>query len=490
MNNHGTINISDYKNSLYNVLNFLANPLSMFFAIPIFISYLGIEMFGIWILINSIISSLRFFDSGIGNSIIKFVSKYRSNDDVLNINKIINNCFFIFSLIIIIVLLISFILINNDAVIRFFNIANNQIHLVREALFYSLILGSIKLFENLVLSILKGYERFDYFAILSVSSRVILIITQIITAIYYASLDKIFLYSCYSSSIFLLLEFVFIKVIIKEIYFSHYLINKKTIKEIYSFGLWSWFYSILSIISIQFDKLIIIKLTNPTILGYYGIAFFIYNNLHSFLSSSVNWLFPKISKLIELKTNVEVIYHKCQLILTLVGISGILLFYVFNESILTYWIDSETYLNTYNYIKLFLIINILNIITIAPYYFLNAGGYVKINTMLKLLGVLLTLFSMILFYYLFDVIGIILARAISPLIIGSISRNYVSSRLFHQYNIYSGFIMLIPILLIISIITIYELNVMNSSLLIVNIALIIISYYYVYYKKIKGIVNV
>ena len=73
MNNHETISSLDYKNTFFNILNFLASPIAMFFAIPIFISYLGIEKFGIWILINSIIGSLRFIDAGLGNSIIKFV---------------------------------------------------------------------------------------------------------------------------------------------------------------------------------------------------------------------------------------------------------------------------------------------------------------------------------------------------------------------------------------------------------------------------------
>ena len=159
MKDQSNINYTDYKNTFFNILSFLASPIAMLFAIPIFISYLGIEKFGIWILINSIISSLRFIDAGLGNSIIKFVSKYKGKNDNLNINKIINNSFLIFSLIIVLTLLVSLLILKFDGFILFFNVDLEHLQIVRQALFYSVILLCIKLFENLILSVFKAYER-------------------------------------------------------------------------------------------------------------------------------------------------------------------------------------------------------------------------------------------------------------------------------------------------------------------------------------------
>lgn len=490
MSDYETINISDYKNTFFNILNFIVHPMAMLIAIPIFIFYLGIEIFGIWILINSIISHLRFFDPGLGNSIIKFVSKYRSKNDILNINKIINNIFFIFLLIVLILLFISFIIFKFDGFILFFNIHSNYVLMVREALFYSVILLCIKLLESLLLSVYKAYERFDYFAIFSIISRLFLIGTQIFAVIYFSSLAKVFLYSCYSASIVLIFEFFLLKKIFKNITFSYTLINKQTFQEIFSFGFWSWIYSCLSIFSNQIDKIIVVKLTNPIILGYYSIAFFVFNNLHALLSSSVSWLFPKISRLSELKVDIKKIYYKCQFILTLVGTVGILFIYAFDELILTLWIDHEVYINTHQYIKLFLLSNLLLIITIPPYYFLNATGFVKINTMLKIFGVSLTIVSMFIFNILIGIYGIIIARSLAPLIIGSISRNYVNSKCFNQSNMFYGFQMLIPLLLIICCVLFYEFNITHFGLVTINLFLILISFYYFYFKKMKDFENV
>ena len=81
--------------------------------------------------------------------------------------------------------------------------------------------------------------------------------------------------------------------------------------------------------------------------------------------------------------------------------------------------------------------------------------------------------------------GIILARSLAPLIIGSISRNYVNSKCFNQPNMLHGFQVLIPLLLIISCALFYEFNITHFGLITINFFLILISFYYFYFKKVK-----
>ncbi len=488
MNDQETINYTDYKNTFFNILNFLASPIAMFFAIPIFIYYLGIEKFGIWILINSIINTIRFVDAGLGNSIIKFVSKYKARNDFLNINRIINNSFLIFFIIIFITLLISLFVLKFDSFILFFNINPGDLSIVRQSIFYAIILLCLKLFENLVLSVFKAYERFDYFAFFSIISRVFLILTQIVAVIYFSSLSKVFFYSCYTAFIIIILELFFLKNVFQNFTFSKKLINIETIREIYSFGLWSWLLSCVSIFQRHIDKFIVIKLADPIILGYYGIAFFIFENIHAFLATSVSWLFPKISRLSEKKINVSNIYYKSQFVLTFVGIILSLFIYFFDEFILTLWIDYQTYSNVYLYVKLFLALNLLYIITIPPFYFLNAMGYVKTNTEFQIYGVSLTLIFMFILYPFYGIYGIILARCLNPFIIGSIARNYVNKKcLNNPVSNFYGFKMLIPLLLIILCIALYEFKINNFILYGASIVLFSFSYYLIYYKKLKNV---
>jgi len=77
---------------------------------------------------------------------------------------------------------------------------------------------------------------------------------------------------------------------------------------------------------------------------------------------------------------------------------------------------------------------------------------------------------------------------VNPLIIGSIARYYVNKKcLNNSSKRFYGFQMLIPLLLIILGITLYEFNINNFIIITINIFLILISYYFFYYKKLKNV---
>jgi O-antigen/teichoic acid export membrane protein len=65
----------------------------MLIIIPFFVYKLGPEHYGIWKLVNSIITNIRIFNVGIGDVTIKFVSKYKAIDCNANLNRIVNTGF-------------------------------------------------------------------------------------------------------------------------------------------------------------------------------------------------------------------------------------------------------------------------------------------------------------------------------------------------------------------------------------------------------------
>ena len=80
-------------------------PFLMLIATPFFIHKLGPEHYGIWMLVNSIITSIGIFNVGIGDATIKFVSKYKAFEDNANLNRIVNTGFSINLIIIIVTIL-------------------------------------------------------------------------------------------------------------------------------------------------------------------------------------------------------------------------------------------------------------------------------------------------------------------------------------------------------------------------------------------------
>ncbi|HDR2600040.1 TPA: hypothetical protein QCI16_004246, partial [Enterobacter ludwigii] len=63
-----------YLTALFSLCAKVISMLSIFVTIPATLSYLGNELFGIWMTISSLVAMLTFADMGIGNGIINKLS--------------------------------------------------------------------------------------------------------------------------------------------------------------------------------------------------------------------------------------------------------------------------------------------------------------------------------------------------------------------------------------------------------------------------------
>jgi O-antigen/teichoic acid export membrane protein len=70
------------------------NTLTMLAVVPITLSYLGNERFGLWMAITSLVVFLGFADLGIGNVILNLVSEAYAKNDIEAAKKHVSNAFF------------------------------------------------------------------------------------------------------------------------------------------------------------------------------------------------------------------------------------------------------------------------------------------------------------------------------------------------------------------------------------------------------------
>ena len=101
--------MKDIKNSYYSVIDALTIPVLMLLATPIFIDHLGIESYGIWMLVNSIVASLSIVNIGGIDTIIKYVSFYRGKNNKAGIGEVFSSIFILQVLLLILLTLVFFI---------------------------------------------------------------------------------------------------------------------------------------------------------------------------------------------------------------------------------------------------------------------------------------------------------------------------------------------------------------------------------------------
>src|SRR5215471_3210338 len=68
-------------NALYSILEYIALPVTMVIATPYLIHRLGVEQFGLWMLVLAIVGSMGTLSTGFGAATIKYVAGFRGRDD-------------------------------------------------------------------------------------------------------------------------------------------------------------------------------------------------------------------------------------------------------------------------------------------------------------------------------------------------------------------------------------------------------------------------
>lgn len=395
----------EFRNSTWNVADVVLLPFLMLAVTPYLIHKLGAQEYGIWMLVNSIMISIGIVNVGLGDAAIKFISQYHARDSKQDIARITNAGFFLSLLLLILVSVIGFIASLIISNYNPFKLQNELLHLASVSVMFGAILFGLKQLEQLILSVFRGFERYDSSSMVSMVSKFLLLTTQVTIVYLGYSVIQIFIGSVITSSIVVTVEILFVKSRYKYISFFPRL-NKFTIKEIFSFSTWSWIQSILSIVVSQVDKFVVVTLAGPAFLAYYSLASTIGSQIHALFTAAVSWVFPKFSSKSEKSEDVSSLYYKMQLLVItggLILISGLILF---GDFIFKIWLGPETYGHSILLIKIFLFYIFINLLSIIPHFTLLGVNRIRIYTIFVFMSVLLIIGLMILCYYLIGVNGL------------------------------------------------------------------------------------
>jgi O-antigen/teichoic acid export membrane protein len=85
-------------NAAANWLGFALQVVVAFFLSPILVQALGLQRYGVWSLVESILAYLVLLDFGVGASVVRFVAKFEATHDYDKVNRVFSTSICIFSL--------------------------------------------------------------------------------------------------------------------------------------------------------------------------------------------------------------------------------------------------------------------------------------------------------------------------------------------------------------------------------------------------------
>lgn len=321
------------------------NILVTFIGYPLYIKFLGFELFSVWTILSVIISFAQLGDFGIGKAIVFFVSKTKSEENNLAVLSIIANA-------IVIILAISLII---QSVLWLFSTQIAQLFAIPEI--YSeqsvavIPLIGLAVFTYLIydalISVITGMGRMDI-------SNMILLILNIFKVTFTILLLKISptLYSMVYGV--LISNIIFILMILVLLFRKGYVpynklpqISVKRVKELFSYGIPLFGIQILNILMFPVIKIFISNIFGVSFVGYFELAQKAAYSVRTLFQQGLFALLPEFSQFskslrdISVRKQLQKRVTKITKILSIYGTPLFLLIAFFSKYLLIFWLGDE-----------------------------------------------------------------------------------------------------------------------------------------------------
>jgi O-antigen/teichoic acid export membrane protein len=416
-----------FKNIIWTAIDLISYPLLMIAATPFFIKELGPEQYGLWMLINVVVQVMNALNFGVGDSTIKEVSKFHAIQFSDKIEEAFNRNFSLSVLLMFLCLVIGSAISLAIPYWHLFHIPEKDIEMGMKVLFLFSFSAGLKFIEQVFISVIKGYQRFDISSILSMISRLSGLVSAIVVVYLGNGLLEIVKVFLLVTILNLLLQ-AFVINWVTKIHFKLPSFKDLEFKQILDKNGWFWLQSVIALFGFLSDRFLIGSLTDLKTVGYYSIAVLIGSQIHNVLLVFGSFVFPKVSALNALNKNISNIYFVSRFLITGLGWFVISILLLFGDFLFEWWLGAETYLLAIDYIRIYLSFAATILLIIIPFHFINGSEKIKLNSLFEFILRSSLILSMLIGFHLNGIIGLLWG-----LVIGSLLNMPFQYYLFHKF---------------------------------------------------------
>ena len=392
-----------------------------FLSIPLMIKYLGVENYGVWSTLLSIVSWIVLFDIGIGNGLRNKISESLAKDNTQEAHKYISTAYTIIGAISVILILIFLLASEYIPWHKVFNITSITSQELQNAVNTTVIFLFLNFWLSLINQIFNGLQKTSLVVFNQFLSNTFSLFTVFILYTFYeSSLVKLaFAYgiSLLSSSLILSLWFYSKN---KNYIPKIKSFNSKNMKAITSLGFQFFIIQIAVIIIFTTDKILITQLFGPELVASYDVVFKLFSIItiaFSLINTPLLSAYNDAYHRNDLHWMRNIIKRQLKFYLLIV-LSALLLGF-FAKNIIYYWIGNKILIANNLIIMMTLYIFVVSWNSIYGTV-LGGLGYIRLGAFYT---VLTGLANIPLSYY----FAIVLDFGVSGIILGTISSIAISS---------------------------------------------------------------
>lgn len=278
------------KSSGFRILQTFIMIIIGFAMMPFMISVLGEELYGLWIVISSVVGTYYLLDLGFSQAVTRYVAKYIHQENPEAANRVINTALVLYSILGLGVLIIS-VLGAHLGVEKFMGESNN-ISLVQTLLILAGLTLAVEFPAKSFPGIISAYMRYDFIAII-----------RILKAIVDAALIYFFLSSGYglvsiavitlvTGTISTLIYVRFASSLFEALSFDRKWIDLTTLKDVFHFSKWVFVFDMNTLLRTKMDIWFIAFFQSSALLTVYYVAVRLTEYSMQFLTQATNFTGP------------------------------------------------------------------------------------------------------------------------------------------------------------------------------------------------------
>lgn len=334
------------------ILSYIIIGLNMVVGIaytPILTNMLGQSEYGLYSLVNTIMSYLTILDLGFGNAIIIYTTKYKNAGDKEKENKLHGMFLIIYTIIGIVATLLGIILYLNTEKVFSNSMSISEIATAKKLILILTFNMAITFPFSIFSSIITAYEKFIFAKVLNIV-RIILMPAIMIPLLFlgYKSVALVIVLTILNIGV-LLSNFIYCKKKL-SIKMNFKNMDRKLLVEIFCFSFWIFLNTIVYKLNWSVDEFILGTVSGTVSVAIYSVA----NQLHTIYSSFAecisNILLPKVTKMEanyatdEEYSNIFIRVGRLQFFVMALILSGFVIYG--NEFITKCWVG-EQYADSY-----------------------------------------------------------------------------------------------------------------------------------------------
>ena len=223
------------------------------------------------------------------------------------------------------------------------------------------------------------------------------------------------------------------------------LFHAGSLKEVFGFGVYTWLQCVNGVVSQQVDRFVIASWLGVSAAGYYSACLQVVLTTNGILSRACAFVFPLAAKYREQGNSAALLalFQKGMILSTSIGWIFSSVFIIFGGDFLRLWMGAEFAMNSTAVLQTLAVWNAFLASSIIPFYFLNATGHQKLNTLFGVISTATFVFSALVLIPRAGLMGAALARlcTIAPSLV---TRSILIRTLQPKAIWFGGLYMLLP----------------------------------------------